>query len=67
MRQLSNGVIFSFRMWEKCENLCKESQKMAKEFPFEFGTSSTPGKVGVGNLSVLFLSIPRRDKCDNLM
>ena len=33
----------------------------------EFGTSSTPGKVGIGNLSVLFLSNPRPDKCENLM
>ena len=32
-----------------------------------FGTSSTPGKVGIGNLSVLFLSNPRPDKCENLM
>ena len=52
---------------KKCESLCKQSQKMVKECLFVFGTSSTPGKVGIGNLSVLFLSNPRPDKCENLM
>ena len=34
---------------------------------FEFEASSTPGKVGIGNLLVLFLCIARPDKCENLM
>ena len=68
MKQLSNGVICQFSNVRKnVRAYVNKAEKIAKECLFVFGTSSIPGKVGIANLSMLFLSNPRPYKCENLM
>ena len=58
---LSNSFVmmlfFSFQMWDKCESLCKQSQKRWRSAQMNSGWRLI-SKIDMGKSMVLFFSIP---------
>ena len=59
-------LLLVFKCENKCENLCKQNQKRWRSAQLNSGWRLW-SKIDVGKSMVLFLSIPKRWKCENLI